>query len=198
MPAWSEKDTESLKVCWAQGMPGSKIGHMLDNHASRNAVIGKANRLGLTARKKSKEGAPSTRKSARPRKQKGDAPKREQHSTVRPIRHGRGVVLHESSSLDEIACESALDPADIPLAQRKQFFDLRDHHCRFPYGNPGQANFFFCGANKVDGSSYCASHASLCGGRAFNISDEERARRARWARVLNRVMLGSSSAAVEE
>lgn len=49
-----------------------------------------------------------------------------------------------------------------PLSEvgRLHLLDIRDHHCRFPIGEPEQPGFAFCGAEKVRGA-YCAHHADI-------------------------------------
>ena len=47
---WTDEQIELLKTMWAQGKPASEIGLMLGGDVSRNAVIGKAHRLGLSGR----------------------------------------------------------------------------------------------------------------------------------------------------
>lgn len=46
----------------------------------------------------------------------------------------------------------------VPIHQRKQLLDLKDHHCRYPYNDVGSPDFFFCGADVEDGKSYCKFH----------------------------------------
>jgi GcrA cell cycle regulator len=55
---------------------------------------------------------------------------------------------------------------DIPVEQRKQLQELKSHHCRWPYGDPGKADFFFCGGPKIPCLSYCAAHARIAFRRA--------------------------------
>lgn len=46
----------------------------------------------------------------------------------------------------------------IPMYQRKTLFDLKDHHCRYPFNDVGSPDFFFCGADVKEGKSYCVKH----------------------------------------
>jgi len=46
----------------------------------------------------------------------------------------------------------------IPIYQRKQLLDLKDHHCRYPYNEVGSPDFFFCGADVKEGKLYCECH----------------------------------------
>ncbi len=47
----------------------------------------------------------------------------------------------------------------IPLAERKSIQTLTEQHCRWPIGDPQQADFHFCGKGKVPGLPYCEFHA---------------------------------------
>lgn len=52
-------------------------------------------------------------------------------------------------------------PEDIPLDQRRTFAQLENCHCRYPYNDPGEAEFFYCGAPEADiahGIPYCRTH----------------------------------------
>lgn len=58
----------------------------------------------------------------------------------------------------------ALNPDDIPAAQRCSLLELTNRTCRFPYGDVGEASFFFCGdptASLLDGQPYCPTHAAI-------------------------------------
>jgi GcrA cell cycle regulator len=50
-----------------------------------------------------------------------------------------------------------VDDTAIPIEQRKTFFELEAHDCRWPVGDPQEPGFFFCGA-KSECGSYCAAH----------------------------------------
>lgn len=51
---------------------------------------------------------------------------------------------------------------DIPQAQRvASVLDLTHEHCRWPVGDPGTPNFFFCGARPIEGLSYCGAHCRV-------------------------------------
>ena len=55
----------------------------------------------------------------------------------------------------------SVDPVidqEIPVEQRKTFLELEAHHCRWPVGEVGTDDFFFCGAEPLEGRSYCAAH----------------------------------------
>ena len=47
---WTDEQIELLKTLWSQGKPASEIALVLGCDVTRNAVIGKSHRLGLTGR----------------------------------------------------------------------------------------------------------------------------------------------------
>lgn len=50
------------------------------------------------------------------------------------------------------------DDLNIPLGERKTVETLATNDCRWPFGDPMQPEFHFCGKHKVDGSPYCEFH----------------------------------------
>lgn len=67
----------------------------------------------------------------------------------------------------------------IPQSQRRSLLDLEPHHCRWPVGDVGTPDFFFCGADKAEGSSYCPVHRdrACATTQRAEIPSEERERR---------------------
>lgn len=47
---------------------------------------------------------------------------------------------------------------EIPISQRCSILELSEHTCRWPVGDPGTPEFFYCGAEPIQGRSYCAAH----------------------------------------
>ena len=43
----------------------------------------------------------------------------------------------------------------IPIGQRCSLVELTDEKCHWPIGDPGQADFFFCGGKTNAGTPYC-------------------------------------------
>ena len=142
---WTEEKVELLKQLWAEGVSGGLIAQKLGG-ITRDAVIGKAWRMGLQSRK------PSTWKSRHANVTR-NPPKPKNKRIVRwgPIGHR----ILDIENIEPLA--SKLDPAAVPAEQRKTFMELADCDCRFPYGEPGNADFFFCGAQTF-GLSYCPAH----------------------------------------
>src|SRR5262249_42544542 len=131
---WTDERVETLKRLWAEGLSASQVAAALGG-VTRNAVIGKVHRLGLSARAKSPSSA-----APRPRK-----PRAHSHM-LRVARHSiRGnTALAHAYELD-IEPEPELIDNVIPLGQRRSLLELTEETCRWPIGDPGQPDFFFCG-----------------------------------------------------
>jgi GcrA cell cycle regulator len=146
---WTDERVELLKKLWADGLSASQIAAQLGN-ITRNAVIGKVHRLGLSGRAKS----PSS-SVPRPRKPRAASMLR----ISRPsIRGNTALALAY-----DVELEPEPVPYDniIPLGQRRTLLELNEATCRWPIGDPGHAEFFFCGGNTVTGLPYCAYHSRV-------------------------------------
>ena len=156
MAAWSDEATEKLKADWAEGLSASEIGGRVGK--TRNAVIGKVHRLGLSGR------ATTERKPTKPRRVPGSPRKRV--LTPKPRRESpwRQFV----KALQE-APPAPIVEAPVPLNQRRTMTTIEADECRWPIGDPQDADFHFCGAKKMAGIPYCECH----GRRAFRSSDAQ-------------------------
>jgi GcrA cell cycle regulator len=149
--SWNNERVELLKKLWSEGLSASQIASRLGS-VTRNAVIGKVHRLGLSGR------ATTTRmKSHRPRPRPGAQAKR--------IAPKSRFGMLPSSPLRQIFAPDA-DPftpqyeeLDIPLAERRSIETLTECDCRWPIGDPQNADFHFCNRKKVTGLPYCEFHA---------------------------------------
>jgi len=144
---WTEERVELLKKLWADGLSASQIAAELGG-ITRNAVIGKVHRLGLSGRAKS----PSS-SSPRPRKPR-------QSHMMRVSRSRGNTAL-------AYAYESDFDPKPelidniIPIGQRRTLLELNEATCRWPIGDPASAEFFFCGGPPLAGLPYCSHHSRV-------------------------------------
>src|SRR5262249_715808 len=141
--SWTDERVELLKKLWTDGLSASQIAGELGG-ITRNAVIGKVHRLGLSGRAKS----PS---SSTPRPRKARA-----HSHVfrgpRPSMGGNGALAH---ALDyDVEPEPEFLDNIIPIGQRRTLLELTEDTCRWPIGDPGSADFFFCGGQTVTSMPY--------------------------------------------
>jgi len=147
---WTDERVETLKKLWTDGLSASQIAAELGG-ITRNAVIGKVHRLGLSGRAKS----PSTA-APRPRK-----PRTHSHllRVPRPSMRGNTALAH-AYQLDSEPEPEFIDNV-IPLGQRRTLLELNEDTCRWPIGDPGSADFFFCGGQTVTSLPSCAYHSRV-------------------------------------
>ena len=148
--SWTDERVELLKKLWSDGLSASQIAAELGG-ITRNAVIGKVHRLGLSGRAKSASSAV-----ARPRKARSSA---HMMRMARPAVRGNTALAHAYEIETEAVPESIENV--IPIGQRRTILELTEQTCHWPIGDPGSTDFFFCGGNTVGGLPYCAYHARL-------------------------------------
>jgi GcrA cell cycle regulator len=154
---WTDERVETLKKLWADGLSASQIAGELGG-ITRNAVIGKVHRLGLSGRAK----APS---SSAPRQRKP----RVQSHFMRPPRSGgtRGNTALAPRSAPLFDMEPDYEPEPeltdniIPIGQRCSILQLTEATCHWPIGDPASPEFFFCGGKSVASLPYCAHHCRM-------------------------------------
>ena len=140
--AWNDERVELLKKLWADGLSASQIAGRLGG-VTRNAVIGKVHRLGLSGR-----ATTSRMKSHRPRVRSQNAAKR----LMKPRFANVGNPALRQLYLGDT--EPYTPPAEelvIPMNERKYIQTLTEVSCRWPIGDPQLADFHFCGKKKVNG-----------------------------------------------
>lgn len=160
MAEWTDERTETCKRLWAQGLSCSQIAGQLGG-VSRNGVIGKIHRLGLSGRIKTMSSRP--RAARKPRRVIN-------LEKIMTIRNG-GAKLVPIQILEE------LEAPIIPPAQRRSILQLTEQTCHFPIGDPRDADFFFCGGVSICDLPYCGFHASLAYQPGSNLRRERRASR---------------------
>jgi len=148
MTDWTILKTERLVVMWKDGSSAREIGNELG--FSRNAVIGKVHRIaeanGLEHRK------PRVR-SIRPTSLTDAIRKAPRRPYLRPA--GNGPPFTQLKACPEWRTEKM---HDAPVPKMLQLFEMEEHQCRWPIGDPGRPNFGFCAHDKKDGSVYCPYH----------------------------------------
>jgi len=133
--SWTEERVAKLKELFAENLTFGEIAKEIGGF-SRNAVIGKAGRLGL---KRGKQPPPQYAPRPRPRPR----------SRQTPFRASRVSILQTE--------RIALEPEHVE--NPTSFFDLEPHHCRWPISGSGMSTLF-CGTDKV-GVAYCLHHCRL-------------------------------------
>ena len=148
---WSDDRVEQLKKLWEAGLSASQIAAELGN-VTRNAVIGKVHRLGLSGRAKSPTSAAPRPRKARPAAQ-------QMMRVARPVTRGNTALAQ--------AFEVEVEPDPItfdnvvPMSQRLSLLELNEATCHWPVGDPSSPDFFFCGGKALSGLPYCAQHSRL-------------------------------------
>jgi GcrA cell cycle regulator len=150
--SWTDERVENLKKLWQEGLSASQIAGRLGG-VTRNAVIGKVHRLGLSGR-----ATTSRMKSLRPRRPAAATQKRTQPKTNRFAQQGNSALraLYQG---DVEPYQPQIEEVVIPLAERKFITTLTESDCRWPIGDPQHDDFHFCGKGKVNGLPYCEFHA---------------------------------------
>jgi len=148
---WSDDRVEQLKKLWEAGLSASQIAAELGN-VTRNAVIGKVHRLGLSGRAKS----PAT---AAPRQRKAARPAQPMMRVARPVARGNTAlaqVFEVEAEPDPVTFDNV-----VPMNQRLSLLELNEATCHWPVGDPSSADFFFCGGKALAGLPYCAQHSRV-------------------------------------
>lgn len=149
-----EEKVELLKKLWDEGLSAGRI--KIHMGISRNAVIGKARRLGLASR------ATTQRLSSAQARVLSRRGKHVLTSTTVP-------KLRELHAQMKAAPAPKLAPEPLPVLDEPgggegvSLLDLEPHHCRYPITR--ELPHMFCGAGRASGSSYCQRHAAICSSR---------------------------------
>ena len=147
---WTDERVELLAKLWGEGLSASQIAAALGGGVTRNAVIGKVHRLGLSGRAK-----PGQAASQRPTKVRTSSPAVAAPSPT-PPRRSEAEPRPNGPTLEVWS-----DPAGADGGERVALADLRDSMCRWPIGDPTSADFGFCGGRSVTGLPYCAHHCRI-------------------------------------
>ncbi|PNG25632.1 GcrA family cell cycle regulator [Methylocella silvestris] len=206
--SWTDERIDLLQKMWLQGMSASKIANELANGLTRNAVIGKVYRLGLSGRAKGDaptdgEASPKAMPRSPARTSShgsghgslGHASGPIAHHPVAPVHHasapiasqgahyqmsraqpqptahrpsaGPGLISGNTAlAAEPMRFEAPLQApsADVvvPIIEPVTIMELRESMCRWPIGDPTQADFRFCGARKTPGAGpYCGCHSAI-------------------------------------
>ncbi len=143
---WTDDRVEALKKLWLEGHSASQIAKQLGG-VTRNAVIGKVHRMGLSGRAAPSQPArPATFKTAKPVR-----PAPAPQPAVRrcePVAPAPGVV----------AVPARPERAEAPGSAT--VLTLGSSMCKWPIGDPSTDGFTFCGGRATQGP-YCATHAAV-------------------------------------
>jgi GcrA cell cycle regulator len=156
--SWTEERVEILTKLWQEGLSASQVAAEMGG-ISRNAVIGKVHRLGLSGR-----GQPATTK-----RQRRPRPLAEESRAVRPCAVGAAALRMEVRTLPQPA-PRARENVVVPIAKRLPIEKLTERTCKWPIGDPGHSDFHFCGHDAQGSLPYCDYHARV----AYHCADPGR------------------------
>ena len=132
--SWNDEKVAKLKELWGKGSTASQIAEIIGG-ISRNAVIGKAHRLNLSAKIKTR--STSNTNNFKPNNQ----------SNVDKFRKGR------KSRFKSLIIDKDFEPENP-----KQLEELDENSCKWPIGHPNDKSFYFCGRTSLKDFSYCRLH----------------------------------------
>lgn len=180
--SWTDERVETLKRMWTEGQSASQIAKELGG-VTRNAVIGKVHRLGLSNRvggKEDEELAPApaakveaparTEPAARPAEASAPRPAVERPappSNVTPLPLRKAIVpagqpLPPQPSLNEISPEALASVREVEKRAKKlTLMELTERTCKWPIGDPATEDFWFCGLPSLPGKPYCEAHVGV-------------------------------------
>jgi len=156
--SWTNERVELLKKLWGDGLSASQIAGELGG-VTRNAVIGKVHRLGLSGRAK------SSSSSAKPRRPRTAAPgsAATKKPTQQPQTFGATALKADFAPVPAVETKPEVEPiADlVPISQRASILTLTERTCKWPIGDPATDDFYFCGRQSDAGVPYCAHHCKV-------------------------------------
>jgi len=155
--AWTEDRIAVLKAGWEGGMTASQIAEKLGEGVTRNAVIGKAHRLGLESRPSPVKAGEDTPAPAKPAA--SVAPPPQTASTAAPSAAPATAAPAAAPAIAKPV--TAKRPARTGKAARVSLLDLNERICKWPIGHPDDADFHFCGKLVQPTFPYCSEHCLL-------------------------------------
>ena len=131
--SWNDEKVAKLKELWGKGKTASQIAEIIGG-ISRNAVIGKAHRLNLSAKIKTRISSNNN------------------YTNIQDelkIKSKKG----KKSKFKSLIIEKDFEPENP-----KQLEELDDNSCKWPIGHPDEKSFYFCGRTSLKDFSYCKLH----------------------------------------
>ena len=148
---WTTERVDQLQKYLTAGLTCSEIAAEIG--VTRNSVIGKIHRLGLSP------GRPRGRRPAALAQQMRTAPVKTRERQTRITRIFRAIA--DAARTTVVPFDTTIELAAVANVKRCSLLELAGGDCRWPLGDPGKADFGFCGNHVIAGISYCAGHARL-------------------------------------
>lgn len=182
--SWTDERVETLKRMWTEGQSASQIAKVLGG-VTRNAVIGKVHRLGLSNRGAEGEEVVAVAAAPEPAPQPepvraapvappepvaepepAPAPRPAPAPVVAtPARRAiipAGQPLPPQPSANEISPEALASQREVEKrARRLTLMELTERTCKWPIGDPATEDFWFCGLPCAAGKPYCEAHVGV-------------------------------------
>ena len=162
MSAWTDKKIEKLKVLWDKGVPTAEIGKKLG--FSKNAIVGKVHRLGLSNRnspikttsvKSKKEVMKKT--SASKIELLDKAPIKNKNSVSKKEIKEKEIIIKNESPKTTTTTSKSKKNEDVGVS----IYELSSDRCCWPIDDPNSDDFRFCGKKVFKNKPYCLEHCAL-------------------------------------
>ena len=131
--SWTIEKVEKLKELWGKGSTASQIAEIIGG-VSRNAVIGKAHRLNLSSKIKTRQASAL--------------------NVNDELNNNSGLKQRKRKN----KFKSLIIEKDFEPENPKNLEELDDNSCKWPIGHPNEKNFYFCGRSSLKDFSYCKLH----------------------------------------
>ena len=131
--SWTEERVAKLKELWGKGKTASQIAEIIGG-ISRNSVIGKAHRLNLSAKIKTRTATTN-------------------QNFENSLQENNKVKRGQKSKFKSLIIEKDFEPENP-----KQLEELNESSCKWPIGHPDEKSFYFCGRSSLKDFSYCKLH----------------------------------------
>jgi len=132
--SWTPETVDLLKKLWGSGKTASQIAEIIGG-ISRNAVIGKAHRLNLSAKIKTRSVSTSNKNT---------------------ITQETNKKISRKSKFKSLLLDKNFEPA-----KNLKLEELTEKTCKYMEGHPDEKNSSFCGRTTVDKFSYCPLHLMI-------------------------------------